>query len=454
VSLTGEGGTGKTRVIDCVAAVAKLCGQPQALVLTAVTGVAAANIRGSTLHSLQLLGKERRLSEQWKDRWKQVAMLVIDEVHILNTHLPSNAQISFVGPVQLATIEKRLRDYTGKAEPFGGIHVLLAGDFYQLPPIGDTTFYAHGTSHAHAADLRHGLDLFASFRTVCILTENFRARGNPGWAAVLSRLREGHTTPADLALINTQHQQRLTNPLITVGVFSNLTRYSLCSLVGDEASKIPGAQVFLLRAVVAARDSDTSIDDVKDYIKLLSENPLHIRDMDYDIKCYVGMPVMLTKNVHVPLGACNSARGHIVGFQWQPNTSFVPCGDASRPGLLVPTFPPTNIFIKLNEPLFNTIEGLPPGVYPLEAVMHDTMHKFSNKRVGEDKICRFHITQFHLHAGFATTVWKLQVLYHLHSGLNTLAGKDPYRRPVRSYLVRGRPRSCTSSPLCTSLSHS
>jgi hypothetical protein len=203
-----------------------------------------------------------------------------------------------------------------------------------------------------------------------------------------------------------------------VGVFSNLTRYSLCSLVGDEASKITGAQVFLLRAVVAARDSNTTIDEVKDYIKLLSEHPLHIRDMDYDIKCYVGMPVMLTKNVHVPLGACNSACGHIVGFQWQPNTKFHKLDDESRPGLLVPSFPPTNIFIKLKEPLFTAIEGLPPGVFPLEAVMHETTLKFSNKAFGEDKISKFNVTQFHLHAGFATTVWKLQVHLVLYALLS------------------------------------
>ena len=52
-------------------------------------------------------------------------MLVIDE-------------ISYISPEALGQIDNRLRQLMGKPEsPFGGLAVLLMGDFYQLPPVAE-----------------------------------------------------------------------------------------------------------------------------------------------------------------------------------------------------------------------------------------------------------------------------------------------------------------------------
>ena len=81
--MTGEGGTGKTRVIECITAVAELWGQPHSVVRAAATGGAAANIKGQTLHSLHLLGDAVRITHQLTRRWSLVRMLIIDEVSFL-----------------------------------------------------------------------------------------------------------------------------------------------------------------------------------------------------------------------------------------------------------------------------------------------------------------------------------------------------------------------------------
>jgi hypothetical protein len=54
---------------------------------------------------------------------EKLIMIVIDE-------------ISYISPEMLAQIDNRLRQLMGKPEtPFGGIAVLLMGDFFQLPPV-------------------------------------------------------------------------------------------------------------------------------------------------------------------------------------------------------------------------------------------------------------------------------------------------------------------------------
>lgn len=128
--LTGQAGSGKTYVINSY--ISYLKKHKIKVAVTASTGIAATHISGSTIHSWSGIGIKDSLSDSDIDALSQkeriyknfteVQVLVIDE-------------ISMLGPEQLASIEKLARYIRQSPLPFGGIQVVLVGDFFQLPPI-------------------------------------------------------------------------------------------------------------------------------------------------------------------------------------------------------------------------------------------------------------------------------------------------------------------------------
>lgn len=144
--LGGEGGTGKTRVIDALSFFCRSWGRPRAVLNAAFTGLAASAIGGSTLHSLvQLSGKGQRSSAaptaQQCENFRGTLMIVVDEV-------------SMVSSEQLAETEGRLRLLMERDEDFGGLHVCLAGDFFQMPPIGAPFLFVDTVAAYEASILR------------------------------------------------------------------------------------------------------------------------------------------------------------------------------------------------------------------------------------------------------------------------------------------------------------
>ncbi|MEK7147802.1 MAG: PIF1 family DEAD/DEAH box helicase [Patescibacteria group bacterium] len=130
VFLTGEPGSGKTHTVNEYVSYLRSCGIEPAI--TASTGIAATHIGGMTIHSWSGIGIRRRLDKYDLDRLasnerivKRVArakVLIIDE-------------ISMLGPETLSMIEAVCREIKQVQEPFGGLQVILVGDFFQLPPV-------------------------------------------------------------------------------------------------------------------------------------------------------------------------------------------------------------------------------------------------------------------------------------------------------------------------------
>ena len=135
--LTGAGGTGKTYVIHAIQETLRTLGKD--VKVTAMTGCASLLLgnRASTLHSWAGigLGKEPLDSLLQKIRksrarknWLCVDSLIIDEISMM---LPELLE-------KLDAIGRTLRK---KQEPFGGIQVILVGDFFQLPPVSSSIMF-------------------------------------------------------------------------------------------------------------------------------------------------------------------------------------------------------------------------------------------------------------------------------------------------------------------------
>ncbi|KAG5484967.1 hypothetical protein LSCM1_07045 [Leishmania martiniquensis] len=101
--------------------------------VTATTGLAAVQIHGMTINTFAGIGLGRGTPEQLfrkvqknskaAQRWRRCRVLLIDEVSMLEASLFET----------LDYIARRVRRCASL--PFGGIQVILCGDFFQLPPI-------------------------------------------------------------------------------------------------------------------------------------------------------------------------------------------------------------------------------------------------------------------------------------------------------------------------------
>lgn len=128
VFLTGAPGAGKTYVLNEFVRRARADGA--SVSVTASTGIAATHINGTTIHSWSGIGLSTALTDDLvktirtrrKRRLQEADILIIDEVSMLHAWL-------FDMVDQVCRIIRR------DERPFGGLQVVLSGDFFQLPPV-------------------------------------------------------------------------------------------------------------------------------------------------------------------------------------------------------------------------------------------------------------------------------------------------------------------------------
>jgi ATP-dependent exoDNAse (exonuclease V) alpha subunit len=124
VLIVGRAGTGKTRLVQYLKA--RPGGELQASV--APTGIAALNARAQTIHSFFHLEHAvldaRNLARggKFSSIYRRMKRLVIDE-------------ISMVRADAIDAIDARLRQLRGNDRRFGGVQIVMVGDFLQLPPV-------------------------------------------------------------------------------------------------------------------------------------------------------------------------------------------------------------------------------------------------------------------------------------------------------------------------------
>jgi hypothetical protein len=134
--LGGPGGTGKSRVLNALTDFFRRRSQERRFRLASYTGDAARNISGMTLHAAPNLGQKSKFGLNSKARrdlmsmWEGVGYLLIDEVSTTGCALPND-------------ISKALSIAKGNTDAFGGINIIFAGDFSQLPPVGQKRLYAN-----------------------------------------------------------------------------------------------------------------------------------------------------------------------------------------------------------------------------------------------------------------------------------------------------------------------
>lgn len=130
VFLTGEPGAGKTHTINEYVSYLRAHGIEPAI--TASTGIAATHIQGQTIHSWSGIGIRKSLSPYDLDKIASTEYLVR---RIQKTKILIIDEISMIDGFTLDLVDAVCRAIKQKEEPFGGMQVILVGDFFQLPPI-------------------------------------------------------------------------------------------------------------------------------------------------------------------------------------------------------------------------------------------------------------------------------------------------------------------------------
>jgi len=130
VFLTGEPGAGKTHTVNAYVAYLRQHGIEPAI--TASTGIAATHIHGQTIHSWSGIGIRKSLSPYDLDKLGSTEYLVR---RIQKTKVLIIDEISMIDGFTLDLIDAVCKTIKQREEPFGGMQVVLVGDFFQLPPI-------------------------------------------------------------------------------------------------------------------------------------------------------------------------------------------------------------------------------------------------------------------------------------------------------------------------------
>ncbi|HPS28609.1 MAG TPA: PIF1 family DEAD/DEAH box helicase [Candidatus Paceibacterota bacterium] len=158
VFITGAAGSGKTYLLKKYIEYLRTHGV--GVGVTASTGIAATHLDGTTIHSWSGLGIKDNLTEDdlkklsrkpyLKERFKKTHVLIIDEISML-----SQEQFE-----SLDLICQKLKKNEG---PFGGMQIILCGDFFQLPPVGKEDSFVCESELWQTANFK-----------VCYLEEQYR----------------------------------------------------------------------------------------------------------------------------------------------------------------------------------------------------------------------------------------------------------------------------------------
>lgn len=293
ILITGPAGYGKTYLINFY--VSKMqesnTSGVQQVAVTSTTGTSAIHIKGTTLHSWGGIGLGQgsvgaistkiKKKTYLRDRWRNTKVLIIDEVSMLSPQL-------------FDKLDKIAKNVRRNIKPFGGLQLILTGDFLQLPCINSDGFCFDAQTWETVID------------EVVYLTENLR-QSDPVWRKCLEEARLGNLTKESKKLLKSRVNIELKNDIgITPTVLYPL---------------------------------NVNVDEVNNhYLQILEEKNGMVNDYEMEVELYEkknrkrveklkkncpapeklsltpGCQVMLLWNLDIENGLVNGSRGVVVRF--------------------------------------------------------------------------------------------------------------------------------------------
>ena len=233
IFLTGQAGSGKTYLLNRYIEYLKQRNIPVAI--TASTGIAATHMNGMTIHSWCGIGINKSMTAKeihalarktrLYGRFQKTKVLIIDEISMLHSY-------------RLSLVELVARIMKGTFEPFGGMQVILSGDFFQLPPVTrdmDPAFYFAFKSLAwKAMNIK-----------VCYLETQYR-QTDKIYSSVLNAIRSNEVNKKTVDVLKTRFLAVMPGREITRLYTHNIDADGINNM---ELSKLPGeSKSFLMQS--------------------------------------------------------------------------------------------------------------------------------------------------------------------------------------------------------------
>lgn len=298
IFFTGSAGTGKSVLLRAIIKALKTKHGKSAVAVTASTGLAACNIGGITVHSFAGFGlgkgkapdllKMVRRNRKASMRWNYTNVLVIDEISMIDAKLFE----------KLDYVARHIR--RKKNVPFGGLQLIVCGDFYQLPPVSKIEYQVDGSELKEDAAFAFESESWNQVvQAKIILKEVFRQKGDQKFIDILNDMRHGVVTPAAEAEF-----ARLSRPLsCPAGIVPTelyATRYEV-----DSANNMKLAQLRGSTRLFESKDGGTLPLNIRSamLMNFLAPQKLFLK---------LNAQVMCIKNFDDTL--VNGSLGKVVGF--------------------------------------------------------------------------------------------------------------------------------------------
>ncbi len=329
--LLGEGGCGKSYIIDAVKYFANMWhphDKKERILCCAPTNMAAMGISGLTIHSLFAISRKSDKSGMVKNSKNYLLLqdcdlLFIDEFSMLKTSM-------------LYGINEGCTTVFSTENAFGGLNVLLAGDLQQLDPIGGRPLYLPPTGDASLRQ-RVGYDLYRKFDTVYSLSSSVRHNADPAFSALLNRLRIGQLTdedymtlcsrtfcsenaqpqvlpdivPTEDGKIDLEHFKKQSFTPFTC--YNNEIRHAINKYTLECVCRArPDIKPLRLYALLNNSAGNSLPISVKSQVWRLQDHKTEFIPMLFDL--VIGMPVMITNNNGKELGCVSGKVAIVAGF--------------------------------------------------------------------------------------------------------------------------------------------
>lgn len=311
IFITGPGGTGKSALIKEIYQDAILKKNIQVCALTGCASVLL-NCKAKTLHSWAGIGlgnssfeniiKKINKHKFLKATWKNIQILIVDEVSMLSLKLFE----------LLNEVGKTIRQ---NPKPFGGIQVIFSGDFYQLPPVGDKD---DPSSQKFCFESEQWN---STFQYQIQLKKIYRQKDEV-YISILNQIREGKIKRKSIDILLKYVGRKYDTNLIVEPTKIFPTRYKVDMINTLKMEALEGKEkIYKLKYLKNSEMTKSEKDERLKY----SDKDLQV-ELDFlannlicekEIKMKIGAQVMSTINIqdeNNELIICNGSQGIVIGF--------------------------------------------------------------------------------------------------------------------------------------------